>query len=116
MLTDKSKENLKFFRTFVVGQIDNPREWIRNQVAIARPDFDHPEVIDQLMRNLNAFLSIEEVYDNLDRGGTYSCEVVFKGKTSQWYFEFTEDNPYCAFLGLYSKFKEGDGQWSPPQT
>lgn len=116
MLTKKAKENLKSFGTLTVVPIDNPRDWIKERIIRECSDYDSPEVIGQFMRHLNGFLSIEEIFDNLDRGGRYGFEIVFKGTTSKWYFEFTPDNPYQSYLGLYYIGSEEQSLWFTLQT
>ena len=116
MLTKKAKENLKSFGTLTVVPIDNPRDWIKERVIRERPDYNRSEVIDQFMRHLNVFLNIEEIFHNLDRGGKYGFEIVFKGITSEWLFGFTPDNPYQSYLGLYYIRPDKESLWVPPKA
>lgn len=117
MLTQKSKENLKLFKALMIAPVDDPRKWIEDQVRRHRPDCNYPEVIDQLMVHLNDFLSIDEVYDNLDMGGEYSCDAVFEEIVSKWRFQYSSNSFSTLILWLFPDTREEDAnKWSPPQT
>lgn len=100
MLSEKAIAMLPRFRMEIMIPAESYQAWIKFWVDKERPNLSVPEVINQLLTHLDRFLCIDEIYESLDLGGCYSCETIYEGEVTEWWFNFGEDNPYQAVLSL----------------